>query len=54
MTVDIIVGCVLLVLALAAISYLVWWSCRTITMISEKKVGSVRDILQELSHERKA
>ena len=54
MAVDLIVGCVVLALALGTISYLVWWSCRTIAMISEKKVGSVRDILQELNNERKA
>jgi hypothetical protein len=53
MSFDLIVGCVVLVLALAAISYLVWWSCRTIAMIAEKKPGTVRDILRELINERK-
>jgi hypothetical protein len=52
MSISAVIGCIVLLFALSTTSYLVWWSCRTIAIIKEKKVGTVRDILQELKNER--
>jgi len=43
-----VLGVVLVVAALAAISGLVWWSRWSINRIADKKLESARDIIREL------
>ena len=45
---DSLIGCVIVVVALSAISYLVLWSRRMIDRIARKRLSSVRDILEDL------
>jgi len=49
---DIIIGCILIICSLGFISYIVFWSRRTIDFIARKKMTSLREIVKVL-HERK-
>ena len=48
MTPDIIIGCIVLVVALAVNAALALWGRSTIEKIADRKLGSARDIVQEL------
>ncbi len=45
---DLIVGCIILLLALSAILYLVTWSCRAIGRISKAGSRSAREIVKDV------
>ena len=44
------IGVVVVLFALAAISFLVWWSFRIIRRIHERQLGSAREIMRELGN----
>ena len=52
MDVDIIMGLLIISLALIFITYIVFWSRRTIDLIADKKLRSVREIIKELHNGR--
>ncbi|MBT4484600.1 MAG: hypothetical protein HOC71_13095 [Candidatus Latescibacteria bacterium] len=52
MEIDLIVGSIIIVFALGFIMYLTLWSRKTIELIAEKKLHSIREILEKL-HERR-
>ena len=54
MDADAVIGCTVVVFALAAITGLVIWGRKTIDLIADKNLKSARDITRELSHEREA
>ena len=49
MDIDLTVGCILIVSALATLIGLVAWSHRIINRIAERKLESARDIMRDLS-----
>ncbi len=46
-----IIGIVVILLALSVLTYLLLWSKRIIDRIADKQLGSIRDILKDLSDE---
>lgn len=46
-----IIGVVVILLALSTLTYLFLWSKRIIDRIADKQLGSIRDILKDLSDE---
>ena len=53
MEADAIIGCFVLAVALALLSYLTWWSAKTIEWISRTGSRSAREIMKELRGERR-
>ena len=49
---DIILGMIIIGGGLCFMSYLIFWSRRTIERIARKQPGSIRQILQEFHHGR--
>jgi len=47
-TPEIVAGCLILALALGVLTYLVFWSRRTIERIARRGCGSARRIVKEL------
>ena len=45
---DIIIGTTIIILGLSFLTYLVWWSKRTIELIANKRLASAREITKEL------
>ncbi len=52
MNLNIILGIIIIFLAYCFLLYLILWSRRTIDIISERKLNSLREILEELRHGR--
>ena len=50
---DTILGCILLACALGFITYLTFWSRKTIEFIARKKSRSTREILKKLNDRHK-
>lgn len=49
---DIILGIIIIVGGLCFISYLIFWSRRTIDRIASKRLSSIREIVKEFHHGR--
>jgi hypothetical protein len=49
---DIILGIIIIVCGLCFISYLIFWSRRTINRIANKRLSSIREIVKEFRHGR--
>ncbi len=50
MDLDIILGIVITLVAYGFILYLTLWSRKTIDTIAEKKLGTLREIVEDLRH----
>ncbi len=48
---DQIIGITIIILSLALLGYLVLWSRRIIDRIAERRLGTIREILRDLSDE---
>ena len=51
MTPDILIGCIVLITALAVIAAMALWSRRTVEKIADKQLQSAREIVQALGGE---
>jgi len=49
---DIILGVFIIITGLSLLTYLVFWSQKTIEKISQKNLKSLREILKEINHDR--
>ena len=52
MSKDLLIGTIIIILALALMIYLIFWSRKTIEHIRKKKLSSAREIIKSLHEKR--
>lgn len=52
MTKDIAIGLIIIFAGIFSLTFLLFWSKRTLKIIAEKKLTTIREILRELHHGR--